>query len=249
MDLFLFLLRPTPTLWTLALPHRTQILYNVDIGFIATMLRLKPGCRVVEAGTGSASLSHTMARIIYNSDSTNARRRGHLFTFEYHEQRFKDAREEFRRNGFDEQMITITHQDVCANGFENKVETQEQMKGSIDAIFLDLPKPHECIQNVDRLLRKGGRFCGFSPCIEQIQKTADALRKNDFIEIRTFEVLNKVYREEKVNFQVPDFTFIKEAPQPEPEDINMSETSQAKPSKKKDKNSGESVFGPVREMR
>ena len=47
---FVHLLRPTPELWTLSLPHRTQILYLADIAFVTSWLNIKPGSRVVEAG-------------------------------------------------------------------------------------------------------------------------------------------------------------------------------------------------------
>jgi tRNA (adenine57-N1/adenine58-N1)-methyltransferase len=257
---FIYLLRPTPLLWTLALRHRTQILYHVDIGFIASMLHLKPGSRVIEAGTGSGSLSHTIARIIHNSDfgeAKNSRRRGHLFTFEYHEKRYKEAEQEFRRHGFNEGMITITHGDVCENGFKNKEETEEDMHGTIDAIFLDLPKPWVCIPNVKQMLRVGGRFCGFSPCIEQIQRTADALRQHDFTEIRTFEVLNRVYREEKVVLEKPAWEVI-ERPVPEPKPISTEEESekeltkqQRNQGKKKKNRKGEEypMFMSPRDMR
>ena len=43
-------LQPTSELWTLALPHRTQILYTPDISMIVLQLYLKPGSVVVEAG-------------------------------------------------------------------------------------------------------------------------------------------------------------------------------------------------------
>ena len=48
---FIHVLRPTPELWTLALPHRTQILYLADISFVVSWLNIKPGSRVIEAGT------------------------------------------------------------------------------------------------------------------------------------------------------------------------------------------------------
>lgn len=51
---FLLILRPTPELWTLALPHRTQILYLADIAFITSYLNIKKGSRVIEAGTFSS---------------------------------------------------------------------------------------------------------------------------------------------------------------------------------------------------
>jgi len=48
---FVYLLRPTPELWTLALPHRTQILYLADIAFIVSYLGIKKDSRVIEAGS------------------------------------------------------------------------------------------------------------------------------------------------------------------------------------------------------
>lgn len=48
---FVYVLRPTPELWTLALPHRTQILYLADIAFIISSLNIRPGSSVIEAGT------------------------------------------------------------------------------------------------------------------------------------------------------------------------------------------------------
>ena len=47
---FVHVLRPTPELWTMALPHRTQILYLADIAFVTTWLNIKPGSNVIEAG-------------------------------------------------------------------------------------------------------------------------------------------------------------------------------------------------------
>ncbi|KAG8746563.1 tRNA (adenine-N(1)-)-methyltransferase catalytic subunit trm61 [Ceratobasidium sp. 414] len=47
---FIHVLRPTPELWTLALPHRTQILYHADISYITMWLAIKPGSVVIEAG-------------------------------------------------------------------------------------------------------------------------------------------------------------------------------------------------------
>lgn len=47
---FIHVLRPTPELWTIALPHRTQILYLADIAFITSWLDIRRGSRVIEAG-------------------------------------------------------------------------------------------------------------------------------------------------------------------------------------------------------
>lgn len=44
------LLHGSPELWTLCLPHRTQILYTPNISLITFQLDLKPGSVVVESG-------------------------------------------------------------------------------------------------------------------------------------------------------------------------------------------------------
>ena len=74
---FVHLLPPTAELWTASLTHRTQILYIADISMICLQLELLPGHRVIEAGTGSGSLSHALARSVGPA--------GHLFTYEFNE--------------------------------------------------------------------------------------------------------------------------------------------------------------------
>ena len=44
------MLKPTPELWTQAVPHRTQILYQADISLIVFRLLCKPGDTVIESG-------------------------------------------------------------------------------------------------------------------------------------------------------------------------------------------------------
>lgn len=47
---WVYILHPTPELWTLTLPHRTQILYTTDISVIVLQLDLRPGSVVCESG-------------------------------------------------------------------------------------------------------------------------------------------------------------------------------------------------------
>lgn len=116
-----YVLQPTPELWTLTLPHRTQIIYTPDISMILLQLELTPGSVVVESGTGSGSLSHALIRSVKPN--------GHLYTFDFHEHRVETARDEFVEHGLGE-WVTVRHQDVCSEGFG------EELDGKADAIFL-----------------------------------------------------------------------------------------------------------------
>lgn len=55
-----------------------------------------------------------------------------------------------------------------------------------------------------RVLPAGGRFCSFSPCIEQVQRTCQALAARGFSELSTVEVLPQVYSVRTVSLPPPD---------------------------------------------
>ncbi|XP_035407336.1 tRNA (adenine(58)-N(1))-methyltransferase catalytic subunit TRMT61A isoform X3 [Cygnus olor] len=185
---WVFILHPTPELWTMNLPHRTQILYSTDISIITMMLELKPGSIVCESGTGSGSLSHALIRTVAPT--------GHLYTVEFHQQRAEKAREEFREHGV-EHLVTVTNQDVCKNGFG--------VSNIADAVFLDIPSPWEAIGHAKAALKaEGGRICSFSPCIEQVQRTCLAMEEYGFTEINTLEILLRVYNVRTISLQIPD---------------------------------------------
>lgn len=145
------MLRPTPELWTLALPHRTQILYIADISFVVAHLGIGPGKRVVEAGTGSGSFSHSVARSVG--------KKGKLYTFEFHEQRAVKAQAEFEKHGLSVKaeeesegragIVKLQHRNVCKDGFGSDLEEREE----VDAVFLDLPAPWEAVGWAEKVMR------------------------------------------------------------------------------------------------
>lgn len=60
----------------------------------------------------------------------------------------------------------------------------------------------------------GGRLCSFSPCIEQVQRTCEALSQHGFEEISTLEVLLRVHDVRTVSLPLPDFGSEPEADRP-----------------------------------
>lgn len=186
---YVYVLCPTPELYTQNLSHRTQILYTHDIGLITTWLDLKPGSVFAEAGTGSGSLTHAAARTIAPN--------GFLYTFEVDEERFRLASSDFERHGLSS-LIKITHRDVCAEGLG--------LENVVDAVFLDLPRPWEVIESAASAMKIDSlcRFCSFSPCIEQVQRTCDVLRKMNFIQVEVVECVPRTMKVIEVDYQ-PDY--------------------------------------------
>ncbi|KAG6885650.1 hypothetical protein C0993_011784 [Termitomyces sp. T159_Od127] len=135
---FIHVLRPTPELWTMALPHRTQILYLADIAFITSHLDIKPGSRVIEADG---------------------------FTVE---------------DTVDSGKLTF-----CVPLLLKMISLRKQ------TVFLDLPAPWEAVEHAKQALRKDRmtRICCFSPCMEQVLRTVNALNDAGFTDITMYETL------------------------------------------------------------
>lgn len=205
----LTVLRNTPELWSQALPHRTQIIVQTDISVIIANLGLKPGKIIVEAGTGSGSLTHSLARAVAP--------KGTVYTFDFHKVRALTAQKEFARHGLSK-VVKSGWRDVCAKKGQNGVggdndndydeadlertptsldEQEALLPGyglpseSVDAAFLDVPCPWDAVPHVIKVLRRGtGMVCSYSPCIEQTQKFCEALRRSEqFHDIHTVEAL------------------------------------------------------------
>ncbi|XP_012529577.1 tRNA (adenine(58)-N(1))-methyltransferase catalytic subunit TRMT61A isoform X1 [Monomorium pharaonis] len=190
-----YVLQPTPELWTLMLPHRTQIIYSPDISLIIHLMELRPGSIVVETGTGSGSLSHSLIRAIRPS--------GHLYTFDFHEQRISIASAEFRKHGLSD-FVTLKKNDVCLEGFG------EELNHKVDSVFLDLPHPWLAIDHAIVVLKKtGGKLCFFSPCIEQVQRTYAKLIRKGFIELHTYECLQKEINVQNRSLPILDLECLK----------------------------------------
>jgi tRNA (adenine57-N1/adenine58-N1)-methyltransferase len=168
--------KPTPELWTRVLTHRTQILYLPDISMVLMKLELKPGCVVLETGTGTGSLSTSLARAVHPT--------GKVYTFEYHEERAAMASDDFKRHGLDH-VVEVENRDTQTNGFP------EEFHGKADAVLLDLPTPWLAIKSAHACLKPDKMLCSFSPCIEQVQRTLEELNEFGFFAFETIEILTR----------------------------------------------------------
>lgn len=156
---FAHLLPPTPEVWTASLPHRTQVVYTPDYSYILQRLRARPGTVLIEAGAGSGSFTHAAARTVFNGypeygglhggnrDGMHKGKRGQVWSYEFHEQRMKKLKEEITEHGLDG-VVTITHKDVCEDGFGLDMSTTPAV--GANAIFLDLPAPWLALRHLTR---------------------------------------------------------------------------------------------------
>jgi len=97
--------------------------------------------------------------------------------------------------------VTLTHRNVCRDGFT--------VEGRADAVFLDLPAPWDAVEHAKRALRKDKttRICCFSPCIEQVLRTVNALNDVGFVEITMYETLQRPHDVS----QIPSLPSVKDA--------------------------------------
>ncbi|PYH48841.1 tRNA 1-methyladenosine methyltransferase subunit GCD14 [Aspergillus saccharolyticus JOP 1030-1] len=215
---FLHLVYPTPELWTMSLPHRTQVVYTPDYSYILHRLRARPGSSIIEAGAGSGSFTHAAVRAVFNgypttttttlttdegADATAAtlpkkRRLGQVSSFEFHEQRVGKVRQELREHGL-EGLVHVTHRDVYQDGFLVG-DPQTGTSPKANAVFLDLPAPWLALKHLVRHPASGAEspldptspvyLCTFSPCLEQVQRTVSVLRQLSWLDISMVEVNN-----------------------------------------------------------
>lgn len=206
---FVHLLPPTPENWTSSLPHRTQVVYTPDYSYILHRLRARPGTSIIEAGAGSGSFTHASARAVYSGYPEDAvftskpRKLGKVWSFEFHEQRHEKLEKEIQDHGL-EDIVQITHRDVCEGGFLVNGESP-----NAEAVFLDLPAPWLALPHLSRsppskVGTNGSKpfisalsptapvqICTFSPCIEQVQRTVSVMRNLGWVDIEMVELSQK----------------------------------------------------------
>ena len=80
-----------------------------------------------------------------------------------------------------EQYVITKHKDIT-EGIDEK---------ELDTVILDIPNPWEAVEHAWHALKIGGYLCSYSPLTSQVEKTVKEIQKHSFIEIKTFENIQR----------------------------------------------------------
>ena len=167
------------------LPRNTQILYPKEIGFIMVTMGIGPGQRIIEAGTGSGSMTIALAHMVGKE--------GKVISYERRPEFQKLAMKNLTRLGL-EDRVDFKLKDI-AEGLDDI---------NADAFFLDVPNPYDYIEQVRGALKPGGFFCALIPTFNQVEKILYALQRNKFAFLEMCEVLLRYYKTEPSRLRPTD---------------------------------------------
>jgi len=155
--------------------RNTQIMYPKDIGFILVMMGIGPGTKVLEAGTGSGALTTCLAWSVGDT--------GKVFSYEIRQEMQILARKNLEKIGLSHR-VEFKLRDIAV-GFD---ETD------IDAVFLDVPNPHDYLGQVYKALKPGGHFGSILPTTNQVPSLLHALYYHNFAFTEVCEILLRFYK-------------------------------------------------------
>jgi tRNA (adenine57-N1/adenine58-N1)-methyltransferase len=157
------------------MPRGAQVVYPKDIGAILVESDVFPGARVLEAGTGSGSLTIALCRATGPD--------GRVVSYE--------LRPEFQATAA--QNIE-TFLGKLPPWLELRVGDLREVAGTgerYDRVVLDLPEPWSMLQALETVLDAGGIVCGYLPTTVQVQQLVLALEAGGYEHLETFEVLHR----------------------------------------------------------
>jgi len=167
------------------LPRTTQILYPKDIGFILVTMGIGPGKKVIEAGTGSGSMTIAAAYAVGAQ--------GHIFSYEVRPDMQNLAKKNLERVGLSAR-VDFKLRDI-KEGFD---ETDG------DALFLDVPNPWDYIPQVRAALKPGAFLCSLVPTFNQVEDLLYSLRQNKFAFVEVCEILLRYFKPEPSRIRPTD---------------------------------------------
>jgi len=170
MDVEFVALKPILRDYVFKMLRKTQITYPKDIALIVMFSGAGPGSRIVEAGTGTGALTTALAFYV--------KPEGCIYSYEVRQEFMGTASKNLERVGVSE-YVELKNKDVTEG-----IDEQD-----VDAVILDLATPWLVIPHAYSALKGSGTVVSFSPTIDQVVKTVEALKENAFVAIETVECL------------------------------------------------------------
>jgi tRNA (adenine57-N1/adenine58-N1)-methyltransferase len=171
--------RPTMADFVLKMKRGAQVVYPKDIALILLYADIFPGARVLEAGTGSASLTIALARAAGES--------GWVVSYETREDHQTTARANVDTWGEVSGAKPTNLELRLGDVFE------EVPEDDFDRLVLDLPEPWRAVGTTTGSLATGGIMCAYVPTVPQVSQTVEAMRRGGFALIETFEGLVRTW--------------------------------------------------------
>ena len=171
-------LKPNLTDYIMKSGRNTQIVYPKDAALIVMFSGIGPGNRVFESGTGTGALTTALAHYVGPS--------GKVYTYE--------LRPEFQKNAAKNIQRAKLSGNVEMKSGDVTMGIEER---DLDAAILDLAVPWLVIPHIYQALKPSGAIVSFSPTIDQVVRTTEALRENGFVFIETIECLMRTMQVER----------------------------------------------------
>jgi len=175
LDYPFLVLEPSTHDLILGLERTTQIMYPKDIGYVLLKMNIKPGSRVVEAGTGSGGLTLALARAVMPT--------GQVYSYEARPDILRLAAKNLDRLGL-LPFVELKERDI-EEGFDEV---------GVDALFLDLRTPWLYLAQAYAALKGGGFFGALLPTTNQVVQLIGALPSYGFDAIEVEELLLRPYK-------------------------------------------------------
>lgn len=167
-------LRPTLGEFVLEMPRGAQVVYPKDLGAIIVAADVFPGARVLEAGTGSGSLTMALVR------ATGPE--GRVVSYELREDFARVAARNIARYLGETRSLVLRRRDLADGVLPDDAP--------VDRMVLDLPEPWRMVPQAEDALVPGGIFLSYLPTVPQVMQTAETLRAaGTFGLIETVEIL------------------------------------------------------------